>query len=264
MIKLALLVLLLTACSSNDVLLKKGDRFSISVEDAKSPLVSFSIPDGVWGVRKITLKTMTEGWFDINGQPGNSSPFGYAVQFSIAPAEKYGMNVIDVLKSQDFVAFANAVEPASSPKMLAEMQATNYGQKLIRVGSYNCKNSWYQQILAPQLNGGRGIPIFRNFIECPLVIDGRVFVFAISTNSGIRPAFIQWQAEQNKDKAPNEQITIDTKDHLSHLGDKVLAIFGTIQFHGKVSQNYADIANPELLQKKIDDQVPYQPRELKR
>jgi len=185
------------------------------------------------------------------GQPEKNSPFGYSVRFSITSAERYGERVIDILKSQDFNLYANRRNTVSVPKRLKEKKWENYGQKLIHVNGYSCKSSWHQQTLAPHINNGNGVPVFRNFISCPLVIDGRVFVFGISTDSGIRPAYQQSLVEYNKDKKPNDQIVLDTYQHLTHLDEKVLEIFNNIQFYGKVSQQYTDIIEPSVLEKPI-------------
>ncbi len=254
-----LALVLLSACATSGIFLKKGDRFFLYEEANKRPLMSFSIPEGTWSISKVALETMRNGWFDIIGGPTNS-PFGYSVRFSIVPAVRRFNEFEAVFKSGDFTKFANSIDIGFSPKELAEMHATNYGQKLIQVGTYNCKNSWYQQRLVPQLNNGQGIPLFRNFIECPLVLDGRVFIFSINVNSSMRQDFIKQQNEFNKDGEARNQVAIDAYAYLSTLGDKVLMMFNDIQFQGKVSQNYSDIVHPELLQEKVDHPVPYQPR----
>ncbi len=235
-----LILALLSGCASNGILLKQGQRFFIYEENNKRPVMSFTIPEGTWSISKVTLQTTKKGWFDIVGRPPNSI-FGYSVRFKITPAERHGNNVIDILKSDDFIAYLNRVDTAVSPKALAEMGAEHYGKKLIKLNEYSCKNDWYQQRLAPQTNNGKGIPWFRNFIECPLVIDGRVFIFSINVNSSMRPDFIKHQTELNKDKKSEEQVAVDTDANLSTLGDKVLVMFNDIQFQDKVSQDYGDI-----------------------
>jgi hypothetical protein len=235
---------MLSACVVNKpITLKKGDIYSIKPEELTSPMASFSVPDGYWSISKVTLKTLNRGWFNIDGRPPKS-PVGYSIKFSITPEKRYGEDMREVLKTHNFDEFVQKQLQKMTPQLLKEMDAINSGGKIIYLNQYKCRITWYQQKIAPLAYDGRGIVKFTSFMICPLVIDGEINIFSISIDSSIDPKFYGWQAEYNKNKRPEDpEVTIDTYEHLTTLGEKVLVMFNDIKIHGKVSQNYEDIAD---------------------
>lgn len=223
--------ILLSACASTDIILKKGDFYTIKTEESTQPMVGFAVPEGFWSISKVTLKTKDRGWFDIDGAPSRS-PVGYSVNISIHKAlknyESYKVIVTD-LKNKNLNGFSQLRFPWANDKNFSEMGVVNYKQKLVKLKNYNCRGVTYQQ------NGVGGA--LNLDVNCPLVIDGELYYFVISSTSRFRADFLTPETS-SVDKT---SASIDRKAFLDNLSDQVLTMFNDIKFYGNASQNYADL-----------------------
>lgn len=221
----------LVSCASTDIKLKDRDFYTIKTEKATQPMVGFAVPEGFWRINRVTLKTKDRGWFDIAGAPPQS-PVGYAVRLSISKEDKndpYYKLISNDFKNKDLKGFSQLRVPWANDKNFAEMKVINYKHKLVRVGNFNCRGITYQQ-------NGVGGALHLN-VNCPLVIDGELYYFVISSRSGFRADFVDpKQPPTEKPPTPIERI-----EFLDTLSDRVLAIFNDIKFYGNASQNYADL-----------------------
>jgi hypothetical protein len=240
-----LTITVLSGCAVNKATsMKQGASYKIQ-HDGKW-MVSFVVPEGNWLLNPSSVKTQKDGWINMRGEPPKS-PIRYGIKFSIKALEKYPDSLSEavcILKSQEFDSYLKRDLDGFTPQLQKEMNVINSGGKLIYVNELKCKNTWYQQKIAPLANNGQGITQLHSDIACPIIIDGSVYRFEFSITSSIPPKIYELQAEYNKNKRPEEQeMTIDTYKHLTTLGEQVLEMFSDIKFNGKVSQNYDDIVN---------------------
>jgi len=240
--------LILGCAGTKNTLMPKNKVFVVELE-GKS-MFSFHSPEGAWYLSSSVPKTIDRGFVNLTGVPPNSF-VGYAINFSMTSIEgrqESLKSVVPTLKTHNFNAYLKRSMDSFTPAQQKEMNAKNYDGKVIYLQGYGCKNEWFEWKVAPQLNEGKGVPIFRNFIGCPLVVDGKIYMFNISIDSAVRPEYYTQKAEYDRTKRPEDpEINLDTDEILKTLGDKVIAMFKDIQFYGKVSQNYNDIANLEQL-----------------
>lgn len=69
--------------------------------------------------------------------------------------------------------------------------------------------------------------VFENYISCPLVMDGEVYMCNISIRGSVKPNF--------------DSANLNTEETLKALGGTILELFKDIRFNGKISQNYIGI-----------------------
>jgi hypothetical protein len=234
---------LAVGCSgAKNTLMPKNKDFVVENEDV--PLFSFHAPEGAWYLSSSATKTINRGFVNITGVPPNSY-VGYAINFSMDSIEGSTTilkSVVPALKTQDFNPFLQRHLATYTPARLAETKWKNTGGKLIKLQGYTCKNVWFEWVLAPHLNDGKGIVEFRNFITCPLVVDGKIYMFNVSIDSAVRPEYYTQKAAYDLKRRPEDpEINLNTDELLKTLGDKVIALFSDIKFYGKVSQNYEDV-----------------------
>lgn len=224
-------IICLSSCASTDIKLNAGDFYTLKTEESNHPMVGFAVPEGFWSISRVTLKTKDRGWFDIDGAPPQSS-VGYSVNISIHKAlknyESYRIIVSD-LKNKNLNGFSQLRFPWANDKNFSEMGVVNYSQKLVKLKNYNCRSVTYQQ------NGVGGA--LNLDVNCPLVIDGELYYFVISSRSGFRAEFL----DPKQPSAEKPPTPIERKEFLDTLSDRVLAIFNDVKFYGNASQNYADL-----------------------
>lgn len=229
------IVVAISSCANKTVILKQGQTYAIKPASSNKVFFSFSIPQGNWSISKATLKTGDRGWFTIHGAPAGS-PIVYSIKFAAEEQFNYGEDMTEVLKTQNFDKFLTDSLNEMRSERLKEMGAINGGGKIIKINSFKCKNTWYQQGVRLQSNQLSGLATYTSHTTCPLVVDGEILIFGFTAFGSIIEKYPEKQSSGG-----GKSDRLSDKQMLATLSDQVLAIFKDIKFYGIVSQNYNDI-----------------------
>lgn len=233
---LLFLMFFVSSCTSKTVMLKPGTVYTIKPPSFNKRVISFSVPHGNWTISKVTLKTGDRGWFTIHGGPPEAS-IKYSIKFAIEEQKNYGEDMREVLKTQNFDKFLADSLNEMRPERLKEMGAINGGGKIIKINSFKCKNTWYQQGVRLESNQISGLATYTSHTTCPLVVDGEILVFGYTAIGSIIEKYPEKQSSNG-----GKSDSLSDKQILATLSDQVLSMFNDIKFQGIVSQNYNDIA----------------------
>lgn len=245
-ILLMLVLFSFSSCSSDGNIVLKKDQIWV-VSKHEKPVFSFKNPErGTWRLSSAAENTSKYGSVEVNGWLPNGFN-GYVINFKFNDADNFNSTYLEdipAIKNKNYKGLLKKRLEWFTPERMKEQRRINLGGKLILFNEFTCLNTWHEQTIAPNLNGGKGFQSYQSSIYCPFVVDGVPKSFFIGIRSGINPTFYEQKAEYDRTKRQEDpEINIDTKELLTTLGDKVLSIFSDIKIYGNVSQNYDDIIN---------------------
>jgi hypothetical protein len=268
--------MVLAGCSSHPLWLEKIAPIVIKNEGV--PLFSVPAPEGRWYISSGTFQTTNSGSVYVNGVFPDPTGISQSIGMELGSTERWpdsSSDVLPILKNGNYQAYlGDVIAHRYSSTGVHRRGIKRFGGEVIKFKGLSCLNLWDETSVAPHTHEGKGIALYSTLVSCPMVKDGHVYRFSMNITTYIGAWYYNIKESYEKTKKPGDPecpSSLDEllrnqhhEDYLSSIGPTAARLFSGIQFYGKVSQNYADIENPELLQEKIAHPELYRPMARKR